>query len=130
MVHLYSVARKLLSERQMDKNSLFSAQVVVDVSQEQVDIAAVKDSFADLGFETGAILGTSFSISGSVGEFMAIFADNSRDLADQHAGTGAQCDAWVAVAKQRGHLPLACLPDGLRHKLANIVITRRPDFGP
>jgi hypothetical protein len=79
----------------------------------------VQDHLRSLGFEVGALIGTSFSITAPVDLFRRSFGDEAAiDTAASHGDT-AEVD-----------LPTDLLPDDAARSVRSITFAPPPDFGP
>jgi hypothetical protein len=74
-------------------------------------VAEVQRAFADAGFESGPVVGLSFSVTGRRSLFNRFFGIRS-------AGT------------TKGVIPLERVPDSVRRHLSAITFPPPPDFGP
>jgi hypothetical protein len=120
----------------MTRETIFTAQVVLrpagaaeagpttsaNLATALPDPAAashVRSYFEQGGFEVGELVGTSFSVSGSLDEFAATFSWDRDDLEPilSRAGGAAEIDAGN-------------LPNDVREAVQAVVVTPPPDFGP
>ncbi len=112
----------------MGAKDLFAAQVVARSSATDKELSDIKSEFAAMGFDTGSSLGNSFSIAAPVDKFMSVLGDNT--VMSSSLNNDSSFDDWVASSQQRGTLSSARLPETLRDRIADIVVTNRPAFGP
>jgi hypothetical protein len=100
----------------MERNTdPLAAQVVLKPSGFQ-HAAWVMEQFREAGFQTGPLVGISFSIAGPVERFEEFF----RVRAEREATQPFPPD----------ELPLSELNPTLREPIETVLFTRPPDFGP
>src|SRR5262249_47749482 len=92
-----------------------AAQVVLTPSS-LLSADWVVGQFAIAGFQTGPVVGISFSIGGSVEQFEQFFKIRSERTGPQPFATD--------------ELPLDALPPAVRQHVQAVLFTRPPDFGP
>jgi len=100
-----------------------SAQVVLNTTEPSA-VEQVREYFRNAGFDAGPFFGTSFSISGSMGQFASHFS-----VAPQRLPYGGRPrnDHGVSIEY---NLPMENLPEAVKQKISAIIFTRPPDFGP
>ena len=86
---------------------------------------AARRAFAEAGFEVGAVVGNSFSITAPASTFEKVFkVKASRDEAE---GVKARARSGGEAGYE---IPLDNLPAGLARGVAAVTFTPPPDFGP
>ncbi len=87
---------------------------------------AARRAFAEAGFEVGALVGNSFSITAPSGTFEKVFkVKTSRGEAE-----GVRASAASGGGEAGYELPLDELPAGLARGVAAVTFSPPPDFGP
>jgi hypothetical protein len=84
-----------------------------ETASDPADVSEVLAWFQERGFETGPVVGISFSISGSHDLFRDVLGDTS-----------------ALDASEGGELPLDALREDVAAHVAAIAVTAPPDFGP
>ena len=126
----------------VEKNRLISAQVVIrspsrKPAADHVTAANIREflpvpeiaskvrtAFTAAGFEAGPLVGNSFSISATVGDFEKLFNIHLRH--EQKGGV-----AFVRVKESGSYeLPLHALPRSVVENVEAVTFTPPPDFGP
>jgi hypothetical protein len=103
---------------------IVSAQAVLNKTGASDSAQSARTSFADAGFEVGALVGNSFSITGPLALFEQVFKTQLR----RTERGGLQSAQKKGAASEE--LPISALPAALRKQLATVTFTRPPDFGP
>ena len=125
----------------MEKSSLISAQVVLcsaskksaggnitaanirEFLPQPETASSVRKAFTAAGFETGAVVGNSFSITAPVDVFERTFGAQIR--IERKRGIES-----VALESGSYELPLHALPRSLSENVEVVTFTPPPDFGP
>lgn len=104
----------------------FAAQVVLSASGQHETIRVLR-AFQSLGFDTGGVVGGSFSIEAEGARYTEVFGVTLALRAD--GGVAIDVGGPDADAAQ-GLLPRRRLPAGLQPMVAAVLFTPPPAFGP
>jgi hypothetical protein len=117
------VVLKPASGKRPRDGSEITAQNIHDYLPSEEAAARAKRVFADAGFEVGALVGNSFSITAPAPVFERVFKTRIR----RQVIPGGE----AVVVESGGHeLPLGKLPKAMAHDVQAITFTPPPDFGP
>lgn len=112
--------------RAPDAETAVTAENVHEYTPAPETAEAARRAYAEAGFEVGAVVGNSFSITAPATTFEKVFkVKTSRDEAEGVKARGASGGAEAGY-----ELPLDKLPAGLARGVAAVTFTPPPDFGP
>ena len=103
----------------------FSAQVLLAQHDIEAEVGRVLQAFEALGFQTGPVVGHSFSIEGNVTLFTSVFGVHLKALRD-----GAVAIDGAPEGTPNGELPRSALPPSLMSLVTHVLFTEPPTFGP
>lgn len=108
------------SGREVGPEAVVTAETLREFAPAPEDVAAATQGFRALGFETGAFVGISFSITGPAERFEEAFGVRLR-RSDRRG---------IRTADGSDELPLDGLPDDLAALVTAVTFVPPPDFGP
>jgi hypothetical protein len=104
--------------------SIITAENLKEFAPSEEAAARVKVAFSIAGFETGPLVGNSFSITAPAGTFEKVFQTELRY--QEHGGIeSVREDGSTSL-----ELPLGALPPSIASSVASVTFTPPPDFGP
>jgi hypothetical protein len=118
------VVLRSASGKSPDGNSVITTETIRDFLPSDEMVSRAIEAFAAAGFNAGAVIGNSFSISAPVNTFERVFKTHLRR---QEGGS-----VEVVKADNSGsyELPLDALPRSVTDLVAAVTFTPAPDFGP
>ncbi len=111
------------SGKVIDGATSITSQNVREFAPSDESVVRAAEAFAAAGFDVGAMVGISFSISAPVGRFEQVFKTRLRQ---ERGGLEAIQDDGSGSYE----LPLHGLPESLASLVVAVAFTPPPDFGP
>jgi hypothetical protein len=104
--------------------SIITAENLKDFAPSEEAVARVQAALSTAGFETGPLVGNSFSITAPAGTFEKVFQTELRYR--EHGGIESVREAGSTSLE----LPLNALPPSIASLVVSVTFTPPPDFGP
>ena len=118
------VVLRSASGRAIDDRAVITAETLKDFAPSPETVARATAAFAAAGFDVGAMVGISFSITAPVSTFEDTFKIQLRQ--QEHGGIEAVADDGIGTYD----LPLHALSKPTSDLIVAVTFTPPPDFGP
>lgn len=118
------VLLKSASGKRVTGKSVITAETLKDYAPSQETVTAARNGFANLGYQTGSMVGISFSITAPVSVFEHTFRVKLRE------GKKGGIEVVRSGSPIGLELPIDSLPAALQSLVTSITFTPPPDFGP